>query len=99
MSPKSTLTDEPYRARVPIVADMPVQLPVQRVEVSFVGAPPAARTERASGVSAVAADGSAVLCLVAGGFQPFLEVLRGHEAATLQSTLPAAASSQLDGDI
>ncbi|MBB5803459.1 hypothetical protein F4560_003227 [Saccharothrix ecbatanensis] len=68
------------------MADMPAQLPVQRVEVSFVGAPPVARIERASGVSKVERDGSIVRCLVAGSFQPFLEALRGHEVVTLRST-------------
>jgi hypothetical protein len=70
----------------PSVADMPVQLPVQRVEVSFVGAPPVARIERASGVSGVERDGPIVRCLVAGSFQQFLDALRGHEVITLQST-------------
>lgn len=53
--------------------------PTQRVEVSFVGAPPARQIERASGVSDVDVDGRTVRCLVCGSFQPFLEALRGHE--------------------
>jgi hypothetical protein len=63
--------------------------PVQRVEVSFAGAPPVPQIERASGVSEVDIDGPIVRCLVTGSFQPFLEALRGHEVITLQST-PAA---------
>lgn len=60
--------------------------PVQRVEVSFVGAPPVRQIERASGVSEVHIDGQIVRCLVTGSFQPFLEALRGQEVITLQST-------------
>jgi hypothetical protein len=81
------------------VADMSTQLPIQRVEVSFVGKPPAAQIERASGVSDVERDGPIVRCLVAGSFQPFLEALRGHEVITLQSTPAVAASPRFDGDI
>jgi hypothetical protein len=57
--------------------------PTQRVEVSFVGAPPARRIERASGVSEVEVDGRTVRCLVCGSFQPFLEALGGHEVVSL----------------
>jgi hypothetical protein len=64
---------------------MSTQLPVHRVEVSLVGAPPAGQIERASGVSAVEVDGPVVRCLVAGSFQPFLEALRCHEVVTLLS--------------
>jgi hypothetical protein len=64
---------------------MSTQHPVHRVEVSLVGTPPAGQIERASGVSAVEIDGPVVRCLIAGSFQPFLEALRGHEVATLQS--------------
>jgi hypothetical protein len=60
--------------------------PVQRVEVSFTGTPPARQIERASGVSEVQTDGPVVRCLVTGSFQPFLEALRGHEVITLHST-------------
>ena len=59
---------------------------MQRVEVSFVGAPPAQEIERASGVSQVQIDGPVVRCLVWGSFQPFLEALRGHEVISLKST-------------
>jgi hypothetical protein len=58
----------------------------QKVEVSFVGAPPVKQIERASGVSEVRVDGSLVRCLVSGSFQPFLEALRGHEVINLTST-------------
>src|SRR5262249_58572744 len=59
---------------------------VQQVEVSFVGRPPTHQVARASGVSAVEADGSVLRCLVCGSFQPFLEALRGHEVTGLQAT-------------
>ena len=59
---------------------------MQRVEVSFVGTPPAQQIERASGVSEVVIDGSILRCLVCGSFQPFLEALRGHEVISLEST-------------
>jgi hypothetical protein len=57
-----------------------------RVEVSFVGAPPAQRIERATGVSDVEVDGGVLRCRVLGSFQPFLEALRGHEVVSLEST-------------
>ncbi|HSS92430.1 MAG TPA: hypothetical protein VLR46_00410 [Candidatus Dormibacteraeota bacterium] len=59
--------------------------PVQRVEVSFVGAPPVHRVTRAAGVSDVEVSGSVLRCLVYGSFQPFLEALRGHEVISLTS--------------
>ena len=62
------------------------ELPVQRVEISFVGAPPASQIERASGVSEVEIDGSILRCIVFGSFQPFLEALRGHEVISLKTT-------------
>jgi hypothetical protein len=61
-------------------------LPVQRVEVRFVGAPPVRQVARASGVSEVEIDGSLLRCLVSGSFQPFLEALRGYEVFTLHAT-------------
>jgi hypothetical protein len=70
--------------------------PTQRVEVSFVGAPPARQIERASGVSDVEVDGRTVRCLVSGSFQPFLEALRGHEVVSL-SACPVAARDPEDG--
>ena len=65
---------------------MSEELQVQRVEVSFVGAPPVQQVERASGVSEVEIDGPILRCLVCGSFQPFLEALRGHEVISLTST-------------
>jgi hypothetical protein len=59
--------------------------PTQRVEVSFVGVPPARQIERASGVSEVEVNGRIVRCLVCGSFQPFLEALSGHEVVSLSA--------------
>ena len=67
--------------------------PTQRVEVSFVGVPPAQQIERASGVSEVEVDGPIVRCLVCGSFQPFLEALRGYEVVSL-----SAAPVSVDGE-
>jgi hypothetical protein len=67
---------------------MPDELPVRRVEVSFVGAAPARQIERASGVSDVETDGSILRCVVHGSFQPFLEALRGYEVVGFSSTSP-----------
>jgi hypothetical protein len=78
---------------------MTTQLPIQRVEISFVGPPPMTRIERASGVSSVERDGPILRCLVAGSFQPFLDALRGHEVLTLHSTPAVAASPQPDGHL
>ena len=58
---------------------------MQRVEVMFVGAPPARQVERASGVGEVEVDGRTLRCTVYGSFQPFLEALRGHEVISLKS--------------
>lgn len=65
---------------------MTEELPVQQVEVTFVGVPPAQQVRRASGVSEVRIEGSALRCLITGSFQPFLEALRGHEVINLSST-------------
>jgi hypothetical protein len=81
------------RRVLPRLQTMIAKHPVQRVEVSFVGAPPARQIERASGVSEVDIDGPIVRCLVTGSFQSFLEALRGHEVVTLQSTPVAEAAS------
>jgi hypothetical protein len=70
---------------------MSQEMPVRRVEVSFVGAAPAQQVERASGVSEVEADGSILRCLVCGSFQPFLEALRGHEVVAFNSSPSPAA--------
>ena len=67
------------------------ELPIRRVEVTFVGTAPARQVERASGVSEVESDGSVLRCLIRGSFQPFLEALRGHEVITLQSA-PASST-------
>ena len=57
----------------------------QRVEVSFVGVPPARQIERASGVSEVEVDGSTLRCLVCGSLRPFLEALRGYEVVSMRA--------------
>ena len=57
----------------------------QRVEVTFVGQPPARQVARASGVSEVEVDGQTLRCTVYGSFQPFLEALHGHEVIALRS--------------
>jgi hypothetical protein len=69
------------------------EVPVQHVEVSFVGAPPAQQVMRASGVSQVEIHGTTLRCLVCGSFQPFLEALRGHEVIRLRSI----SDSKLEG--
>lgn len=58
---------------------------MQRVEVTFVGAPPVRQIERAMGVSEVEVEGAVLRCTVYGSFQPFLEALRGHEVVCLKS--------------
>ena len=65
---------------------MTQQLPTQRVQVTFVGTPPARQVARASGVSEVKVDGRQLSCLVRGSFLPFLEALRGSEVISLTST-------------
>jgi len=62
---------------------MTEELPNQRVEIHFVGPPPARQIARASGVSDVEVDGHRVRCSVCGSFQPFLEALRGYEVIGL----------------
>jgi hypothetical protein len=64
---------------------MTEELSTQRVEVSFVGTPPAQQIGRASGVSEVEVEGPTIRCLVQGSFQPFLEALRGYEVISLKS--------------
>jgi hypothetical protein len=68
------------------LTNMTEQLPNQRVEVHFVGLPPARQITQASGVSDVEVDGHRVRCSVCGSFQPFLEALRGYEVIGLIST-------------
>jgi hypothetical protein len=65
---------------------MPEEMPIRRVEVTFVGTVPVRQVERASGVSEVESDGSSLRCLVHGSFQPFLEALHGYEVVGLSST-------------
>jgi hypothetical protein len=77
---------------LPRLTSMTEELPVQRVEVGFVGTPPVRAVERASGVSEVEVDGATLRCLVLGSFQPFLEALRGHEVISLTSTPTSACS-------
>lgn len=77
---------------LPRLTTMTEELPVQRVEVGFVGTPPVRAVERASGVSEVEVDGATLRCLVLGSFQPFLEALRGHEVISLTSTSTSACS-------
>jgi hypothetical protein len=74
---------------------MPQELPVQRVEVRFVGAPPVQQVERASGVSDVHVEGAILRCLVCGSFQPFLEALRSHEVIGFTSIPAQPSASQI----
>ena len=76
--------------RRPQPARMTEELRSQRVEVTFVGTPPARQVARASGVTEVEVDGCQLRCMVCGSFQPFLEALRGYEVISLTST-PALA--------
>lgn len=55
----------------------------QRVEVTFIGTPPARQIQQALGVSDVEIDGQIVRCLICGSFQPFLEAVRGYEVLNL----------------
>jgi hypothetical protein len=65
---------------------MTTELPTQRVEVTFVGQPPARQIAQAIGVTEVKVVGHRVCCLVWGSFQPFLEALHGYEVTSLSST-------------
>jgi hypothetical protein len=67
------------------LTSMTEELPNQRVEVHFVGSPPARQIARASGVSEVEVEGSRLRCVICGSFQPFLEALRGYEVVGLTS--------------
>ena len=66
---------------------MTKEVPTQRVEVTFVGSPPARQIERAPGVTDVKVEGRMLTCRVRGSFQPFLEALRGYEVISLKSTV------------
>jgi hypothetical protein len=83
----------------PSVSGMSTRHPTLRVEVSFTGAPPVPRIERASGVSDVEVDGRTVRCLVAGSVQPFLEALWGHEVLSLSSVPAIDEMSTHKGDL
>jgi hypothetical protein len=74
---------------------MTEELATHRVEVRFVGAPPARQIERASGVSDVEVDGRILRCLVCGSFQPFLEALRGHEVVSLSACAVAGRAPEV----
>jgi len=62
------------------------ELITYRVEVTFVGSPPARQMARASGVTEIEVDGHQLGCVVCGRFQPFLEALHGSEVISLTST-------------
>jgi len=70
---------------------MAEELPIRRVEVSFVGATPATQIARAAGVSDVEIDGTILRCVVCGSFQSFLEALRGYEVIGFDSAPQAPA--------
>ena len=78
-----------------MLTGMVEKIRIHRVEVSFVGTPPARQVERASGVSDVAVEGSILRCLVCGSFQPFLEALRGYEVVSITS-IPTGRSAVVD---
>ena len=71
---------------LPRLVGMSEELAIRRVEVRFVGAPPARQVQRASGVSEVEINGPVLRCVVSGSFQPFLEALRGYEVVSLTSS-------------
>jgi hypothetical protein len=77
---------------------MTEDLQIHRVEVSFVGLPPAGPIERASGVSDVEVDGPLLRCAVCGSFQPFLEALRGYEVISLESSSAQPGDRSLQAD-
>ncbi len=62
------------------------ELITYRVEVTFVGPPPARHMARASGVTEIEVEGHELRCVVCGSFQPFLEALHGSEVISLTST-------------
>jgi hypothetical protein len=65
---------------------MTKELATKRVDVTFVGPPPARQIARAIGVTEVEVDGHRVSCLICGSFQPFLEAMHGYEVISLSST-------------
>jgi hypothetical protein len=87
----SCIPRTPPLCLLPRPTSMTEELPTQRVEVCFVGAPPAQQVERASGVSEVEIDGPILGCLVCGSFQPFLEaraVMRSSASGQLRRMTP-----------
>jgi len=64
---------------------MAQQESIRRLEVTFIGAPPARQVALASGVSEVEVNDHRLRCLVEGSVQPFLEALHGSEVITLTS--------------
>ncbi len=68
--------------------------PIQRVEVTFTGTPPARQIGRASGVTEIQVDGDTVHCLVCGSFQPFLEAMRGYEVINL-TAIPVSSVGEV----
>ena len=82
----------------PRLAGMTRKLPTQRVEVTFVGVPPAGQIGRASGVSEVEVDGRILRCLVCGSFQPFLEALSGYEVVSLSAFPVAVRAPEVEPD-
>ena len=61
------------------------ELSNHRVDVTFVGPPPARKVALASGVTDVEVDGCRLHCQVWGSFQPFLEALHGSEVLNITS--------------
>jgi hypothetical protein len=76
---------------------MAQQLSSHRVELTFVGLPPARQVARASGVTEVEVDGHRLRCCVCGSFQPFLEALHGSEVISLTSTHSSCRSHLTKG--
>jgi hypothetical protein len=74
---------------------MTKELVIQRVEVTFVGPPPARQIAQAIGVTEVEVNGHRVCCVVCGSFQPFLEALRGYEVISLVATPAVAPTPEL----
>jgi hypothetical protein len=75
------------------LASMAEEQSIHRLEVTFVGSPPARQVALASGVSEVEVDNHHLRCLVQGSIQPFLETLHGYEVITLTSS-PALSGGQ-----
>jgi hypothetical protein len=75
----------PAGGPAPSLTAVSERLQTKRVEVRFVGRPPASRVESAQGVSDVEVDGSVLRCLVSGSFQPLLDAVRGYEVVDLNA--------------